>query len=176
MILIGIHGKKKAGKDTLYNYIKACVPLMRVERIGFADSLKAEVAKAFGVTVEFLEAHKDKFRHILQAWGDGRREITSKTYWIEKVTRKLNESIADMVVIPDVRYKNEFDFIRTLGGYLIRIKKPVPLLADFRLDTHPSEIELDHTSGFDFCVTNDREKEYLHTAAKHILKTLKQIE
>ncbi len=171
MILIGISGKKKSGKDTVFSNIRALLPLLNVERIGFADALKQEVASAFGVSIEYLEANKTAFRSILQAWGDGRREITSKTYWIEKVTRKLNDSRADVVVIPDVRYKNEFNFINTLGGYMIRLHRSNWDSSD----QHPSEIELDGVT-FKHNILNDTTLDDLFDHSRNFLRYLKQIE
>lgn len=170
MILIGISGKKHSGKDTLYRYLKAYVPLIVTERIGFADALKEEVARAFCISVEVLEARKAQFRAILQAWGDGRREITSKTYWIDKVLHKLKESKADMVIIPDVRYKNELHMIKDVGGYSVRINRSLPE----SIDHHPSEIDLDNMEHeFDFCIDNNASIEHLQHSAKHILASIR---
>ncbi len=49
--IIGLLGAKGAGKDTCAQYL---VQEAGFVRVGFADALYAEVATAFGVTVEFL--------------------------------------------------------------------------------------------------------------------------
>lgn len=165
MNLIGISGKKHSGKDEAYKAIVAAYPLLKVARIGFADALKAEIAVAFGTSVEYIEANKSKFRHILQAWGHGRREITNKAYWIDKVARLLHESTADIVIIPDVRYLNEAELIHMLKGYLVRIERSC-LPVD---DPHSSETSLDGYQRFDFVIQNNGTLTDLYKTVKAML-------
>jgi hypothetical protein len=151
MTLIGISGKKYSGKDSVFNFIRQLyTPLLKVERIGFADALKEEVAREFKVTLEYLEEHKADFRLMLQAWGNGKRDIIDRNYWINKVVVELNYTHADIIVIPDVRYKNEADIINTLGGHLLRVNR----MNGHTTDSHPSEIDLDDYK-FQHVIQND---------------------
>ena len=67
--LIGICGFARSGKDTA-----ASMLMMRgFTRIAFADVLKDEVCRTFGLTREGLERDKEMWRPLLVEWGRGRR-------------------------------------------------------------------------------------------------------
>ena len=68
-----------------------------------------------------------------------------KNIWIEVVKRKLLDSWKknpDMkFVITDVRFQNELDFIKEMGGITIKVVRDS---ANNNDDCHPSEMELDN--------------------------------
>lgn len=170
--IIGLSGKKRSGKDSVAKYLTEIFTPHKCVSIAFADSLKEEVAKACGVTVDFLEINKDIFRPILQWWGtEFRRELTSRTYWIEKVLRKLAD-IQDYhnttAIIPDLRYKNEMECLEELGAILIRIERPN--YTDTKHSQHASETELDGTK-FDLTVVNDGTLEQLRDKVRNLCQT-----
>lgn len=144
MQILGICGRKQSGKDATYDLIKEILQPNKVIRIAFADCLKEEVAKACGVTVEYIEKHKEIFRPMLQWWGtEFRRNLHSDTYWITKWVKKviaLDETKIYMVVVPDVRFINEANAIKEAGGQVIKIERPLPNLTV--RDYHPSENDL----------------------------------
>lgn len=138
MKLIGITGQKRSGKDTVADMIiKQLAPKISI-KIGFADALKEEVAKAVGKNRDFIEANKSHFRLILQGWGtDFRREMDGKNYWINKLGAKiLALEKVDMVIVPDVRFLNEAQFITDAGGIMIGVTR-----MDIIPDNHQSEQE-----------------------------------
>lgn len=154
MTLIGISGKKRAGKDLFASILKETSGLT-VERLAFADALKEEVAAACGVPLDFIEKHKDQFRLGLQWWGtEFRRGLISDTYWLERfddryqVLRGFNPPPA-IVVVPDVRFPNELAKIHQLGGIVVRVERGAP-----GADAHASETALDHAN-FDYLIRND---------------------
>lgn len=156
--IIGISGKKRSGKDTLASLI-AKNSLKEVERIAFADSLKEELAKACGVTVETIENNKAQYRLGLQWWGTEFRRAQCRNYWLDRFREKVNASTAELIVVPDVRFHNEADLVRELGGKVIRVTRP---LADE--DRHASEIEMD-SYNFDTVVHNNGTVEDLEAVA-----------
>lgn len=112
MKILGITGYKQSGKDTVLRCIKQLYPHLKVVRLNFADALKQEVAEACGVTVEHIEANKEKFRPILQWWGtDFRRNMTNTDYWVHKWDLALHQISVDLVVATDVRFPNEYNII-----------------------------------------------------------------
>ena len=127
MMLIGLVGKKQCGKDTF------CAMLTQlssapVQRLAFGDALKQEVAQKCEVPLHMIEQQKAVFRPMLQWWGtEFRRQFHGQDYWIRRLEEKLlglQQSRADaglLVVVTDVRFKNEADMIRLRGGLLIRI-------------------------------------------------------
>lgn len=140
MKLIGLSGRKRSGKDTVCDIIKRLLPDTSVERIAFADALKEEVSRVLGVTIDEIEADKARFRGMLQWWGTEWRRHQDIEYWIKQARLKINASTADVVVVTDVRFQNEADLIRELGGLVCRIHRPD---AEGEPDLHPSEAALE---------------------------------
>ena len=66
--------------------------------------------------------------------------------------KRLEEKLKghDRVVIDDVRFLNEVEMIRRLGGRVIRIDRPGP-----NENTHASENELNDFDGWDGVIVND---------------------
>lgn len=157
MILIGIGSKARQGKDTMANAIVNYYGYQRdtqqlhglpvtspfAVRIGFADALYDVCQKHYGM--------KNKDAILLQRIGMERRQ-QDENYWIKRAFEKIQPN-HDIVVIPDVRYKNEARFIKDQGGYLISINRMTGTGEQFidpsRPSDHPSEIDLDDWN-FDF--------------------------
>jgi hypothetical protein len=126
------------------------------ERKGWADALKREVYRAFGLDMltplwavgvvpdtsfdawkAFIDAHKYDapgteygwIRPILQFWGtEYRRNLCGQDYW----TRQLE--LYPGVVVTDCRFPDEAKAIRDAGGIIWRIERP-----GYGGDTHASE-------------------------------------
>jgi len=154
MNLLGLTGKKKAGKDTTYASLLKHLKPKTVIRMAFADDLKKEVALACGVTVQFIEKNKDVFRPILQWWGtDFRRKLCGENYWVDKMLAKLvaiDDTVVDLVVITDVRFQNEAELVQKVGGKMWRIVRTFGSASD----THPSEVEQDSIK-VDYTIYNE---------------------
>ena len=127
-----------SGKDAFYRLAKEINP--SIVRVAFADKLKEEVAEATGCCVQYIEHNKKHFRLILQGWGtDFRRQLTSPLYWVEALETKLRALPEDSIVfVTDVRFHNEADMIRRLGGKIIRIVR----INHNEQSNHTSETEL----------------------------------
>lgn len=163
MLIIGISGKKQSGKDTVFEFAKKHITKGTVLKFAFADGVKEECSKAAGVTVEHMESHKDIFRKLYQFWGtEFRRGFYGNDYWVNYLRNKIlsnaiiqkdesdNLGKGVIVFITDVRFKNEADWIKSVGGFLIRINR-----IDSSKDLHQSEIELDEYDQFDFIIDNN---------------------
>lgn len=172
MTIIGIVGKKQSGKDTIFEFIRDIYKIrnVRVARIAFADALKQEVCAAFSITPQIIEKNKDNFRMLMQAWGtEVRRKLWGENYWVDKVLNKINHCDDDIVVIPDCRFLNEAAAIKYIGGYIVRIIRPVD-----SNDTHPSETELEKISE-DYTIINDSSLESLRQQTITLTKQLDKI-
>lgn len=150
MVIIGISGKKQSGKDEVCKHILEHFPDSAV-RIAFADALKLEVAIALVKPLAYIDEHKDNLRLILQGWGtDYRRKLHGEDYWVRQWLRTVKNSSHKVIVCPDVRFINEADTIKKMGGYVIRVdRKSVDTS-----DTHPSETALDNYT-FDHIIDNN---------------------
>lgn len=168
--IIGISGKKQAGKDTLCSAIREHYK-GQSERIAFADALKEEVAKATGVTLDFIEANKPHFRLLLQAWGtDFRRWNNGENYWVAQAFKKMLDLpySVNLIVVPDVRFRSEADYIRECGGHIIR----VTCFHESSSDGHQSEVELDNYEHFYATFSNAGSINLVHDFARTLLKQL----
>lgn len=165
MKVIAFTGYKKSGKDAAAIAFKQLLVPATVRQVNFADALKQEVATACGVTVEYINAHKDIFRTILQWWGtDFRRNLHGQQYWILKWLERVNKlaTVPDYVICTDVRFINEADVVRQLGGHIIRIERP-----GIVADGHASETEQREIHA-DFTVHNDGTVEDLKAKIKNL--------
>ncbi len=188
-LIIGISGKKRSGKDTL---CAALLPLLsqaglEAKRRALADSLKDEVTDAlwpcyrrFGMAWGDVRgllddcATKEDFRPLLQVWGtDFRRTLFGGDYWLLAMSKwiKGNAGPGHAVIVPDVRFSGEADWVHAQGGVVVRVERPGLLSAD----QHISETALDDYTGFDAVVVNDGTREDLAEKAvllaANLLKT-----
>jgi phosphomevalonate kinase len=170
-MIIGLIGKKKSGKDTLFELLRgrAVSEGFPITRCAFADPLKQEVARACGVDLATIEKDKDRWRTILQWWGtEFRRHYNGEGYWLAKMRETLEAARHNSViqVITDTRFPNEAKLIEDMGGILVRIERGICNVGD----PHPSETALD---GYPVTmkVYNNGTLEVLKIQADQILQT-----
>jgi hypothetical protein len=165
MYLLGLSGKMGSGKDEVFSIVKSHFPTKDVRRLGFADSLKLEVSKAVGKPLEYIESNKKHFRLILQGYGtDYRRQLCGDDYWLIQFMlelRKLPDNC--FVIVPDVRFENEYELIKGLGGELWRIERTG------EPSQHISEQDLDHHT-FDHYIYNTGTLSWLKGEVEKALK------
>lgn len=81
-----------------------------------------------------------KQRALLQWWGTEYRRAQDPDYWVKRTAERIQSDAADVALISDLRFFNEFDFVRA-NGYAVRIDRP-----GFEIDDgqhHISETMLD---------------------------------
>jgi hypothetical protein len=121
---VGLCGYARVGKDT------AAEHMVEYERFAFADALKNEASNmmaAIEIDPDWTDpVFKARWRPLLVALGAGRR-ATDPDYWIKRLIYTLaarGVAKQDNVVITDVRYANEVQWILGQGGTVIRIERP----------------------------------------------------
>lgn len=126
-ILLGLGSKAQVGKDF------AAIGLRQyfdVERIAFADALKHDLANLFSDNnLDFHELCKDlktkeMIRPLMTAYGDVMRAF-DPNIWVDKAL-KGKELTHELTIITDVRFPNEVQAIKKLGGYYIDITTDTP--------------------------------------------------
>lgn len=180
MLIIGISGKKQSGKDTVFEFAKKNIKT-QVLKFAFADGVKEECAKAAGVSIEHMESNKTIYRKLYQWWGtEFRRVLYDNDYWIKYLRDKIlcnpiiqkdesdNLGKGVVVFITDVRFKNEANWIKSVGGFLVRINRDTNVI-----DTHPSETELDDYP-FENIINNNLTLEILEWSVQSFLKSIKK--
>lgn len=147
------------GKDTICSILKKNITNKNVVRLGFADPLKKEIARACGVTVEHIDENKPLFRPILQWWGTDFRRGQNKNYWIQQWAKAAAcYTSDDVVVVPDVRFQNEAEIIQYNGGHLWRVVRPAIDAIKYEQGNHASE-QLDWHSSLQVPTFINREGE-----------------
>ena len=175
-MIIGITGKKGAGKDTIGDALRE----LGYERVSFATPLK-EVAKiVFGITDEEMtdrtlkETEIDRYpfkspRKILQILGTDMFRTFFDGCWVECFKR--NNSDGKNVFITDVRFLDEAEAIKELGGKMVRIVRPA--LNDDG-DRHPSEMEMEKIE-CDFVIENEEGEVGISNARKKLLDIVQRL-
>lgn len=140
-ILLGLAGKAGAGKDTIADEL---VKRFGFVKASFAFFVKVDAMLKAGFTrSEVFETKPREVREWLQRHGEAMRQ-RDPDHWV----RKLDAAIAGRhrVVISDVRYPNEVEYVTRNGGRVARVLhsgRPYPL-AGTPAASHISETALDH--------------------------------
>lgn len=181
MKILGISGKKRAGKDTLLSFLGeySAVPgYLPIIRKSFADPLRQEVADFLvamkitksseeGISLLLGEDTKEEFRPLMQWWGTNyRRKYFGEDYWVRAFEASLSslKTKPVLVVVPDVRFPDEAKFIESIGGSVIRVER----IGLENADQHPSETSLDNYPNFGLVVKASNLTELKEQAQKAI--------
>ena len=150
--VFGASAKKQGGKSTFLDMLGP--EMGDVEVIRMADELKRTVISCFvpwgwDLTIEDLEADdvKNKMlpcgktvREVLQVVGTDWFRGLWEDCWINAWMKRVSETTANVVLVPDVRFPNEVKAVQDLGGFVIRLMR-APFAGQ---DQHLSETALDH--------------------------------
>jgi phosphomevalonate kinase len=172
-MIIGVSGKMGTGKDYIIeNYIKPFIENELGEKciiLSFADMIKINLMVHHNIQLDELYGRKTpEIRNLLQLEGTEKgRCVFGDNIWIRyvKAWYELHKSRGiKYILVPDVRFKNEYDFIKQ-NGIVFRINAPnrnEKRLRDEsfneenynKIKNHQSEIELDDFK-FDIIINND---------------------
>lgn len=155
-MIIGLVGYIGAGKGTVRDIL---VKEHEYHGCAFADALKDAVAQIFLWPRELLEGDTNnsrafrervdpwwsfKFgyevtpRLILQKMGtEACRDNISDNIWITALEKRIQGY--DNVVISDVRFPNEIDFVRSAGGIIVQVNRGGEPSDEEKLKMHISE-------------------------------------
>lgn len=184
-ILIGIYGRSQVGKDTAADYLTKSLYL---RKYAFAEPLKQMLKSAFGdnfhhgdrmgICPETGVTFRDMMKRLGTEWG---REFPVNP-WLGLAGQRWNEVRAgdDLVVsgrgaykaqgmiISDVRFDSEADWIKRRGGVIVEITKPSYNVAA-GADGHPSEAGINHAY-IDITVANDRDLHHLYSVLDALMR------
>jgi hypothetical protein len=187
---IAISGKARAGKNTVASLL--------VEHMGLNDSSSKIVALADPLKNIVLTMYPEASKECLWGPSELRSVIISKKYkdengnplthrqalielgaygrrhnsniWLNLLVMEANESSDKQAyIVSDVRFVNEFEYLKESGFYMIRV-----LRDDFTKINDPSEMEQDkiENSQFHKIIINNSSIEELSLEVKNIVKSL----
>lgn len=161
--LVGITGKQNSGKDTLaYAFIK-----QDFLKMAFADPLKDVVHRMFRIPTSVLwgpsENRDPQTRRILQTLGTDYARGIDPDIWIKRTMERIRTAATDgrdvlercvipsedkelRIVVPDVRFRNEADALKSFAPdtILIRVHRPDSEKGKSKESCdHASETEMD---------------------------------
>ena len=197
--VVGLCGRAGSGKDSALGYFVTkstpeehmvneffCSNMFCIHT-AFAEALK-DIAKIFGFTQAQLTDRKlkeepDTFwgispRKFLQMAGTEMfRKVWREDVWVKVLEKKIEDirstaSKPSIIFVTDVRFPNEAEAIKRLGGIVIRVKRPNnPLAIDA---THDSERFVESME-VDAEISNDCKNatEWSWKFAKQLIQTFK---
>lgn len=194
MLLLGISGKARSGKNVLGDYLREKLSSLcgdEVHTIAFADELKNDLMDKFNLTYE--QVHGDlkevgdvrypKFigkntvdfwtpREMMQEYGQFMRRFEDD-YWVNKLFDKVDKLGYNNIIITDVRQLNEIHSILNNDGLSIRVTRNKNSDLSTISKEHITEIELDSYGLLvDYEVVNDGSIDSLYEKADEIIKDI----
>lgn len=168
---IGICGEQGAGKSTIANIIKSQFQPRTIIK-PFSEPIKKIAHDIFGVSYDDMEdpiAKNEKnipmlqslqnltIRQLLQHLGSSFRKLHPNIFvYLLSCSIPKEQTI---VLVPDVRYNNEYKFIKSRSGILVKVTRPdLPS----NCDNHESEKEWKQLRA-DITIDNSKDLEYLYT-------------
>lgn len=175
--LIGIIGKKRAGKDTIGDYL---VANHNFTKYSFADPLKRGAMEIFGLTEnQVFGDDKDKIatewgvtpRVLLQIMGtelfqyDIQEHIPEfekidRGIWVKRFQQWHKENKDRNVVVCDVRFKHEAEAIIKQGGEIWKVIRDTN---KYTIDSHASEMELEEIQDLNAIIHNNSSLDKLYS-------------
>ena len=125
--IIGLTGGMGSGKTTISKHMGGTV-------ISFATPLKKMLA-ALGLTYEQLygsekgipldllggRTPREAMQSLGTEWG---RRLVADELWLFAWKKAMDESPHDLIICDDVRFPNEVEFLRSLGGEVVALVRP----------------------------------------------------
>src|SRR5579885_490751 len=180
MYKIAISGRANTGKNTLSKIIVKQLRArahprtrmkMSVKYMAFADPIKEmalimfpQVPRKFFygssefrkeiIPGAFKEGKPLTVRQLLQDLGTGVGREYNPTIWLENFDARLQSAKQKIVIVTDVRFRNEFEHLKKLGFYQIRLYRETgePVM-DHASETNQVTIRDDE---FDYVIHNDK--------------------
>ena len=194
MPIIGLCGLKGSGKDTVADML---VNTNEYTKIAFADFIKNAAKELFDWNdSSFNPENKEKVdpywnvtpRKILQELGTEFLRIHCKdilssefellngenynsTFHIKRINReviKLLSSNKNNIVFSDIRFQDELDYIKKLGGTVIRIVRPS--LNNNEFSQHLSEKNINNLINVDYELVNEHNIPHLYKKTSIIVE------
>mgnify|MGYP006351879841 CR=1 FL=1 len=134
--IIGLCGFARSGKSTVAQHL---VDNHKFEKVNFKDGLVSEMRERLNNTL--LAIAKEYSQHdptewdierlffdkppimraLMQEYGTEVRRADNKNHWVKTWIRSIMDK--NLIVVDDVRFQNEYDAVKDMGGIIIRVKR-----------------------------------------------------
>lgn len=165
---LALIGPPGSGKSTIATaWLGIHEKAQETAKLSFAEFLRWELAEAFCVREQLdckdlyfrLNDREQKqiWRPLLQTWGQTRRDVVDKDYWVNPVRDRFYYLLAkgyERVAVDDCRYPNEYEFLKTAGFTVVRLEQTAETLQQLSdaAAHHESETYWPHF-GYDYFLT-----------------------
>jgi dephospho-CoA kinase len=78
------------------------------------------------LSADDLNKDKEKYRVLFQWIGNFARETFGDDFWVKLYAATYADDAGSRVVVDDLRYVNEAEFLRSRGYQIIRVERPEP--------------------------------------------------
>lgn len=145
MKIIAFYGPQQAGKSEA---AKAVASMPGWVKLSFADPLYEMLSALLGVEARKLDKSQpaaglcgQTVRRALQTLGtEWGREMIGQNIWLDAMHRRLGRHyLFDGVVIDDLRFANEYRFLRERGATIVRVNRSGVCAKS--LNSHGSEVD-----------------------------------
>ena len=186
MVIIALSGKKYSGKTTCSDIIINNFQFLGFKKISFATPLKDILSILFSFTDECYDTKKKETyipslnttpRKLMQELGEFFRTNLTKTcpelklsnnnIWIHVISTIIKKNPYNNYIIDDLRHQDEYDFIKSINGHVIKISRP-DLLHE-KQDEHPSEKDC---LLYDYSVINKNKDDLISCVDKIVLNII----
>lgn len=145
--VIALGHRARQGKNLAARIVREHYPA--AHEFGFADALKALCRVQWGMTA--------KDSPLLQRVGVAMRVIDPEV-WLRALYWSISEHQPRIALITDMRFPNEFDLIKAIGGYAVKIERRTSdgrlVLPADRDPHHESEEALARETRWDAVIEN----------------------
>ena len=122
----------------------------------------------------FFEDKTDITRVLLQQYGTeiARKRFDDK-FWVKKAAERFNESIANFIIVTDVRFPNEIDDMYDMvDARIVPIRINRENKQSALIKSHASETALDDYPTWEYIIDNSGTLEELRESTKTVINSL----
>ena len=183
--VIALSGKKGSGKDTVADMLQFYFKLYHGEETtkhAFADPVRkiaGIVASVDDVYFEdrdlkeqpiFFDDSNRTPRDYLRLVGQALKSAIDEDIWVRLLGRSAFAYMTASCRVTDVRFRNELDFVKENGAFVIKIERD-----DNMSDNDVSETDMDSFKDeeFDLIIKNNGDKEELSKTISNFVKHFK---